>query len=279
MKKRIIFFLLFAALVISCGEKEQRPSLGAEVKAVTGQAYIFRKGSTEWKELKSSSPVDFGDSLKTGGNSLVEVAFGSSNTIKIDENSKIFLSQITDSSGSSRIEVFNCNGSVSSNIEKLPKAHDLFQVRTPMSVAKIEGTFFIVTYHAKRKKSSVNVLAGKVWVRNPHAARGFVVVHPGFFTVISWGRPPGKPVKLNYGQWKKHHRILGPGIHKNYGKKFKIKHAVKRKPLKKGVKFKRSKPLPKVKRGYKIKQKRPRKNPGKGKIKVGGGKKKGGKRK
>jgi hypothetical protein len=294
--KKNFFSLFFCATFVLSSCAEKKVSLDAEAESVTGKAYIFKQGAAEWKELEPSSPVDFGDSLKTGKESQVEVAFGRGNTIKIDENSKIFLSHIADSSDSNRIEVFNCNGSVLSNIEKLPKAYSLFQVRTPMSVAKISGTFFIVTYNARRRTSHVNVLVGNVWVINPRAARGFVVVHPGFFTVISWGRPPGKPVKLNYGQWKKYHRLMGPRSYKRYGKKFKIKYSGKPGPFKKGAKFKKRKfmhkakgpqkksvkfkgpkPVHKSKGGYKIKPKGPQKKAVKGKA--GGGKGKSGKRK
>jgi len=151
------------------------------------------------------------------------------------------------------------------------------QLKAKRAVAKIEGTFFIVSYHAKHKKSHVNVMAGKVWVKNPHTAKGFVVVHPGYYTLILWGKPPRKPIKLNYGQWKKYHRLTGPRVYKFYGNKFKIKYGGKHKPFKKGAKYKRQKHWSKTKGGYKIKPKGAYKKPVKGK-KGGGKKKKGGKK-
>jgi hypothetical protein len=223
MKILALIFICAIPLLQGCGSSEPG-SFSGKVKYLKGSAEIFRSGTGKWKQVKLSSKIEFGDSIKTGPESQVEIGFGNDNTIKIDENAKIVVKELSDPDEGGTIEVFNCFGTVLSNIKKLARGRKEFTVRTPTSVAAIRGTFFFVSYSFKTRTSHINVIAGKVWVRSPRGPRHkHIVVMPGHFTMVAWGMAPGVPKRINYGQWKKMHRMMRPRAYKKYTKKFKIK--------------------------------------------------------
>jgi hypothetical protein len=203
-------FFLFSA----CGKKlplTPSPLLNGKVQFITGSASIFRAGSGKWDTLGLASAVECGDSVKTGLESQVEIAFGDSNTFRVGEDSKIMVAAAADSAGPGKVlEVFNCFGTVLSNIRKLSGPLPGYRVATPTATASIRGTCFCVTYELSTQNSMVEVAEGSVRVCNPQAGRDEVLAEPGFFVRVELGKLPGPPQRLTYGQWRKMRGLLRP---------------------------------------------------------------------
>jgi hypothetical protein len=267
-KVNIYLFVLFSiSLLLSCG-KGKKSEFGGRTDSVNGNVEIYKVNSSKWEKLNTSSKIEFGDSIKTDTLSEVQVRFAESNTIKIGENSKVVVTVVKDSNESNTIEVYNAFGTVLSNIPELTDAYPQYRVRTPTAVADVKGTFFWVAFRRRTRTTHINVLSGRVRVFNPRfRKRAPVIIMPGFFSFIVWGSPPCHPKKLNYGQWKKMHRIMPPGHYKKYSHKFKIKKPHRLKPGHKGLKFKKKGPPHKIKphrhKPFKHTIKKPKKTTGK----------------
>jgi len=249
-----IFLCLFVLFMIFNCTKDNVPDIpfGGTVKMITGQATIFNKTTVTWDKLKIYSDINFGDSIKTDSESQVEIVFNNTNSIRIDENSKMVVNLIPVSKKEHTIEVFNIVGTIVSDIKKLTTTRDQYQVRTPTAVAAIRGTFFSVSFSINSKSSHINVFGGKVWVKGNKGKKKGVLLAPGQFLKVNIGKWPGSPKKMNYGQWKKMERLMKPGHFKKYSKNLKLK---KRSKLKiKGLKHKKS---------FKGKSKKPLKGIGK----------------
>jgi len=217
-------------LTMFCANRGGHQPFDGKIKSITGAVKIFKQKKPGWEELKVSSILDFGDTISTESESEVEVCFNGDNSIKIGESTKIAVAMVADSGDKEphTLEVYTAYGSVLSNIEKLTGRYKGYHVRTPTATAAIRGTFFFVFFHPVKRVTHVNVLKGRVFVRNPYIfAPVPVIVMPGFFTFIAMHNGPVMPKKLNYGQWKKMHRLLPPPLHNKYFKKFKIKQLQK----------------------------------------------------
>jgi hypothetical protein len=210
MKYYSIFALLLSLslLTLSCSKKQTAaPSPFGKVRAVTGKAQVWHAGSGVWDSIRPNSSMAFGDSVKTGLESSVEIVFNDSNTVQVDEDSKIMIGEAQDSNSTLRtVVVSNIFGTVLSNIENL--SGGAYRVETPTAVASIRGTFFAVTFELSTQNSDVQVFAGNVWVRNPQAGPDVVIIEPGNAIVVQLGKIPGTPARINFGQWKKMQRIM-----------------------------------------------------------------------
>lgn len=215
---------LLVALALSmglfgcCGER-----FGGRVTEVTGTARIRRAGEKQWRDLEKARKVEFGDSVRTEGESQLEIAFGKGNTIRLDESTKICVVDTVDSVNRPTIEVYNAFGTVLSDIENLDGRHARYRVRTPTSVAAIEGTFFGVSFDPHIRRSHVNVIAGHVVVWNPLLPVPPIIVPPGFLSLVLWREPPVAPVKIPPGQWKKMRRVMPPNVFALHTKRLNVK--------------------------------------------------------
>jgi hypothetical protein len=184
-----------ALLLITCGSKE--PFEGV-LTGVAGGVEVLRYGGSKWEQLDTLDAVYLGDSLRVMGESQAEVSFGEGqpNTIRFAENSKVFFSDTLDSSGSPVLEVDAAYGTVLSNINDLGEHYASYRVRTPEAVVQVSGTYFCVTYTLADRNSDVEVIDGEVRVWRPDFFSDVVVVPPGCYVAVPWGRVPTAPERM-----------------------------------------------------------------------------------
>ena len=223
---------LCCAMLLTCGNRAR--ILNGTVSFVAGQAKVRHPDGDTWQKLTISSKVEFGDSIATAGESEVEISFDGENSIRFTENTKAAITYVDSGDNKNSIEVYNCFGTVFSNIAKLTKKRG-YRVVTPTSVASIRGTIFCVSFDINDRASNVSVVAGNVWVRNPHLKTNFILVEPGNFTIIAWGRLPEAPLRMNHGQWKKFERMMRPELFRKHSKSLKFDRSEK--PLRVGKMF------------------------------------------
>jgi len=207
-------------VLVGCGDSRPRQFNG-NVKTCTGSAEIWTRARHEWTDARPGMPVEFGDSLRTSEESLIEVVFGAGNTLRLGERSKIGINE-SDSSGRKSIEISQSFGSVLSHIEKLSGTHPTYSVRTPTAVASIRGTYFCVLFDRDDRVSRVNVLRGSVAVVNPFMPVAPVLVEPGFFTSVTPGAMPLAPIHMNYVHWKRMGPVLPPSVFVGYGRRLHV---------------------------------------------------------
>jgi hypothetical protein len=215
-------FAAAAVLVLClCGQKSGVRSFG-KVSSITGTAELRREESERWRPLTAGATLLWGDSVRTGAESDLEITFGG-NTVRLGEKTTIGVGDTVDSVGQTTITVMNVGGEVLSDIRNLGRSAEHYNVVTPTAVAAVRGTHFLVVFTPGVAVTHVNVLDGRVWVHNPLLLAPPVVLLPGFFTAVAFRALPHGPKPIPYGQFKKMARVLGPKGYKKYTRKFKIK--------------------------------------------------------
>lgn len=132
-----------------------------------------------------------------------------------------------DSAGRRCIITYNTGGEIMAELKGLKEKGTQFIVRTPTAEADAEGTHFFVFFAPVPFITHVKVLHGRVRVCNPLLPLAPpVIIVPGFFTTVRMRIAPQPPVPLNYGQFKKMQRMLGPRRYDFYAKHFKVGHGM-----------------------------------------------------
>lgn len=222
MYTRLTAIVLLFLIISGCGKKQSRQVFG-EIVSCKGSVEVFKPEKSKWYPLSLSSDVFCGDSIRTLGNSELKVLFMEDNHITLAESTTVYVQESVDSSEKISITVFNAGGKILSELKSLKEKDIRYLVQTPTAHAYPEGTHFLVFFAPVPFVTNVKVLHGRVKVLNPFMPGVPVVVVPGFHTVVKFKKKPLVPKPLNYGQFKKMHRILGPKAYKHYSVRFKIK--------------------------------------------------------
>jgi hypothetical protein len=175
MKKIYLIAASIAAIVIGTGlfltlhksDKNVQPT--AEIKKAEAANVIFVIGDTKVKHDNGEfAPLSQGDKLAkndivlTGKKSNVLIQVGNLGVMKILENTEFSFKELNNNGFT---EVFLSQGGVYSKIIKLEKDNS-YRVKTPTCVAAVRGTQFLAQYDsAKKGKSEIQVLDGKVAVK------------------------------------------------------------------------------------------------------------------
>jgi FecR protein len=213
--------LALAAFLSGCGGSGKGGAFG-KLASVTGTAQVFSKAKGAWAPAENDASVYSGDSIKTTKESEAVITFGD-NTIKLSENTSIGISDSLDDQNKRFIAVLNTGGEVMSDVKDIEKRGARYEVWTPTAVAHAEGTHFIVEFAPQPYVTNVRVLDGRVRVFNPFMPSApQVLVAPGCFTRVGYNAAPAAEAPMNYGQFKKMQRMLGPRYYHDYEVRFRI---------------------------------------------------------
>jgi hypothetical protein len=215
----LCFVLSLLALVAGCGGRHR--TFG-KLAYVTGTARVFDAAKGTWADADNGADVRSGDSIRTSKESEAVVTIGNS-TIKLSENTCIAVSDTLDSQGKRLVAVLNTGGEVLSDVKDLERHGTRYEVWTPTAVAHAEGTHFTVVFSPQPYVTNVRVLDGRVRVFNPFLPSApQVFVAPGCYTTVAYNAAPVAAAPMNYGQFKKMQRLLGPRYYHDYEKRFRI---------------------------------------------------------
>ncbi len=138
------FFFCLSLLMVPAGFSGIDPSLNdgkAKVYAVKGHAVIIKNGSPIEKKLKAGDEISVGDSVQSGKGTAVSIQFdhGLQNAVRIPAESRVVFESIEPTI--IRIEA----GAVFNIVDGLAKGSS-WKVTTPVAVAAVRGTVFMVRY-------------------------------------------------------------------------------------------------------------------------------------
>jgi hypothetical protein len=154
----------------------QRAPGTAELKTVTGQVEIQRKGESRWAPAAVGARLAEGDNVRAhaGGSAVLDLPDGS--TLFVAENSRVVVGKLEfDLQNQTRQAFFHLvvgkvRAVVSQAAITLVKARQSnFAISTPTAVAAARGTVFEVVYDAVQ-----NVMRVAVLVKDPQKAIGLV---------------------------------------------------------------------------------------------------------
>ncbi len=222
-----IKYLLIVALVIlctGCGKRKEPRAPFGKVIALKGTIEVYDSQKKEWTVLDRFTEVFYGDSIRTIEKSEMEIQFEDDNILKLADSTVVHLEKSTDSAGKREIIVTAGKGKVLSELISMHDKGIRYVVQSPTTQAVAKGTHFLVYVTPVTFVTHVTVFHGHVWVHNPFfPVVEPVVIWPGCYTVVAYQVVPRVPIPMNYGHFKKMHRILGPRAYARYTKQFKIK--------------------------------------------------------
>jgi len=159
IKMIIIFYFVSAA--IYCGNKDTTTTQSAEnefsfqVQFFIGDVKII-KGETE-TSVTQGDQVNINDIIITKSKSYVDILYGTSGIIRVNENSKISIAAIADDKNNDTIMNME-KGKILAAVSKLKGTK--FNVKTPTVVASVRGTSFSV--ENDKSGAKVTVVKGTV---------------------------------------------------------------------------------------------------------------------
>ena len=154
----------------------QSSAATAQIRTLTGNVEIQRKGETQWTPAAVGAKLAEGDNIRAhaGGSAVLDLPEGS--TLFVAENSRVVVTKLeVDSQNNARnILVHLVVGKVRALVSKasitLVRARQSnFSITTPTAVAAARGTDFEVTFNANNQKMSVAVLPEP---QGPHETEG-----------------------------------------------------------------------------------------------------------
>jgi hypothetical protein len=137
----------------------------AQIRTLTGQVEIQRKGVTQWTPAVVGARLAEGDNIRAyaGGSAVLDLPEGS--TLFVAENSRVVVTKLeVDSQNKARNILFHLVvGKVRTLVSKasitLVRARQSnFAISTPTAVAAARGTDFEVTFNANKQTMSVAVM-------------------------------------------------------------------------------------------------------------------------
>ena len=161
--------MLLVGLLLVLGSatfaRAQASAATAQIRTLTGQVEIQRKGETQWTPAAVGARLAEGDNIRAhaGASAVLDLPEGS--TLFVAENSRVVVTKLeVDSQNQARNVLFHLVvGKVRALVSKasitLVRARQSnFSISTPTAVAAARGTDFEVTFNANQQKMSVAVL-------------------------------------------------------------------------------------------------------------------------
>lgn len=195
MKK--IFFSIFIFFILISPIFAQEVG---KITAIQGKVDIMREGKPPGVEAKLNQPVYLKDIIRTKTDSKAEVTFKDGTVIKIAQRSRVDISEYFTEGESLKARIDLQRGRVGAYVSKesvdkissSPKANR-FEVRTPIAVAGVRGTNFIVS-HSVNPTTTILVISGKVYAYNLNFPEQIIELTDGEMTIIREKNPPTPPV-------------------------------------------------------------------------------------
>ncbi len=183
---RILSFLFFLLFVSSLFAEN------AKVKFMIGEVRVKQVSQQKgWSGLKMQMPLQEKDIVRTGVQSRCEIELPDGSITKILANSILELRNFPDPADES-ISLFTGIGKFFFKVKKVLKRK--FQVNSPVAVAAIRGTEFLVINNGD--KTEIMVRKGQVDLSDTYM-RNTVQIMPGFKSHLTAGSAPTVPAALS----------------------------------------------------------------------------------
>ncbi len=147
MKK---FFILIITLVVG-----YYIALAEEVVVSMFSGNVLVWKNNQWVQVEKGTGLNEKDEIKTLEKSKVVLLFSNGSTITLAENTQIKIESLL----SEKLSVYLKNGKAHTKVKPLQKAQ-VFELKTPVSVASVRGTEFIISY--VNNNSEIIVIEGNV---------------------------------------------------------------------------------------------------------------------
>lgn len=196
-----VFSILFMSNLISIGHAEAAVEIGKFSK-VEGKVDVLKDGELPAIPANAGDKVFLKNVIRTKSNSKAEILFSDGNILKIDQRSRVDISEYVSEDAKGKRVIKLPRGKVEATvmpklaeqIQASPKAHS-FEIHTPNAVAGVRGTKYRVLHIGNI--TWVFVFEGTVNVYNPKFPDAVQVVNAGFMIMIPANDPAQPPRPLD----------------------------------------------------------------------------------
>jgi len=157
---------LSLVLGVADGSHAQSRAGSAEVKRLTGQVEVLKKGQTQWAPAAVGAKLVDGDDIRAHAGASAELALPDGSTLFVAENTRLVVSKLElDAQEQTRLVALHLvvgkvRAVVSRAAVSLVRARQSnFVISTPTAVAAARGTDFEVFYNWLKKLMEVGVFA------------------------------------------------------------------------------------------------------------------------
>ena len=176
----VVFLMVFTAgvgiRILAQEESPEAESIATILESIQGSVDILRVDEKEWTKAEQGQDINEGDKIKTVEDSTVDIAFASGAMAILENNSEMIVKTAVSDYDNDRYKT-RLNlllGKVLVNVGKVEKESVDFKVETPVAVAAVRGTEFVVDATSK-DATSVAAFSGSVKVKKK-GLKGYVVV-------------------------------------------------------------------------------------------------------
>ena len=155
----IIFLLAFTSPILAAEKDSFR---AAKIEDLTGDVKVTKSGGEKSFIAFKGMSLAQGDTITTGRNSTVNLFIDEDKEVKIAENTKLYMSQLSGSivSDTQKTGMKLWFGKIYANVKKKLNIRSKFEIKTPTTVAGIRGTQFYVGQ--EDGKTDLAVLEGTI---------------------------------------------------------------------------------------------------------------------
>ncbi len=172
-----------------------------EIVNFTGTPEIYSKIDKSWMPLQRGGLMAWGDRIRTGADSEVDLRAADQMVIRLKANSELERKLPADQADANRYQIHLIRGLVLGATEKKAETEKWLQVSTPAIVASIRGTVFAVRAEEDEGHVSwVGVLRGAVEVTG-QAQQDQVTVKDMQQTTTQIDGTLGKPIRVSREEW------------------------------------------------------------------------------
>ncbi|MBI4832470.1 MAG: FecR domain-containing protein [Candidatus Lindowbacteria bacterium] len=198
--------------------KERLDIAKGKIVEATGTIEVLPKGETEWKPAQKGTPVDEGDSIRSGPNSKAVAVFANQVIMAVEQQSTVNMEKLQQSPKKGiNIKANLGEGQIWNDVGRLKTKQSKFFVETSQAVTGVRGTVFTVQV-APDATTKVAVVDGTVDVRTRGIMMSPLKVKENTMTEVAANVAPTTPTSISqdfvaqWNQYKMKFRVMRLGM-------------------------------------------------------------------
>jgi len=160
----LLFVTIFSLSILIFTASAEARSQKVILTKSAGSVEVISKGQEIGSVPSPGMSLEEGVTIKTGSDGSAELYFENAGVIQIHSNSQMVIETAQIEDGVSNTVTFVKSGNIKSIVRKLAASNSSFKTRTPVAVAAVRGTTYIVKVTANGQ-TTIYVIEGKVNVQ------------------------------------------------------------------------------------------------------------------
>ncbi|MFA5927872.1 MAG: FecR domain-containing protein [Candidatus Margulisiibacteriota bacterium] len=194
MLKKIILGMLLISFPVLSAISAAKPA--ATIIFFQGKVEVYRAAENKWVKANLDMPLSIGDVIVTKESSKAELEFSIGDVVRLAELSSLEIEQARQTGSLEKKTLLSLiKGEAFARVEKMKGKDQGFSIKTPVAVAAVKGTSYLVRYDENDRLADIQVLDGEVSVQGQSGMPVGVPANKGVF--VFGGEAPTTPRELS----------------------------------------------------------------------------------